>query len=156
MNSRNLVKNRSSLRNDMVASINCLFLLLALSSIFPRPATAGSLFGGAFEEFIRDRVSVGGFVENTSGLAISHGSRYFDTANRFDMNRFTIQPEFNVKFADELKLFMSWRFVKEPPYSMEAQSRRQSVQPASNGGPLPNTYYDEYSPVPWEAVLDYK
>jgi hypothetical protein len=61
-----------------------------------------------------------------------------------------------VKFADELQLFMSWRFIKEPRYNMESKSRKQSVQPAGSGHPLPSTYYDEYSPVPWEAVLDYK
>jgi hypothetical protein len=72
------------------------------------------------------------------------------------MNRFTIQPEFNIKFRDDLTSFISWRFVKEPRYSMESKSRKQSVAPARNGTPLPSTYYDEYSPMPWEAVLDYK
>jgi hypothetical protein len=69
------------------------------------------------------------------------------------MNRLTIQPEFNVKFADELKLFLSWRFVKEPRYSMESESREQSVQPAGKGHPLPSTFYDEYSPVPWGSCF---
>jgi hypothetical protein len=139
----------------MQRSLNCLFLFLILLAA-GSPVEAESIFGGGFERFIRDNVSVGGFVENTTGLAISHGSRFFDTSNRFDMNRFTIQPEFNVKFADELRLFLSWRFVKEPRYRMESESREQSVQPAGSGRPLPSTFYDEYSPVPWEAVLDYK
>ncbi len=115
-----------------------------------------SLFGSDFDRFVQENVTFNGFVENSAGLAISHGSRYFDTANRFDMNRFTIQPEFNVKFRDDLTSFISWRFVKEPRYSMESRSRKQSVAPAKNGTPLASTYYDEYSPVPWEAVLDYK
>jgi hypothetical protein len=135
--------------------LNYLFLFLALS-VAASPLKGESLFGSGFDRFIQDNVSTGGFIENTTGLAISHGSRFFDTSNRFDMNRFTIQPEFNVKFADELKLFLSWRFVKEPRYRMESESREQSVQPAGNGRPLPSTFYDEYSPVPWEAVLDYK
>jgi len=133
-----------------------LTVVLFLNFLLPSPIQAGSLFGDGFEQFVKDNVKFAGFVENTTGLAISHGSRFFDTSNRFDMNRFTIQPEFNVKFADELKLFMSWRFVKEPRYNMESESRKQSVQPAGGGHPLPSTYYDEYSPVPWEAVLDYK
>jgi len=135
--------------------LNYLFQFLALS-VAASPLEGESLFGSGFDRFIQDNVSTGGFIENTTGLAISHGSRFFDTSNRFDMNRFTIQPEFNVKFADELKLFLSWRFVKEPRYRMESESREQSVQPIGNGRPLPSTFYDEYSPVPWEAVLDYK
>jgi len=137
---------------------NCLPSLLAfwLLLIAAQPVHAQSIFGDGFEQFVKDNISFGGFVENTTGLAISHGSRFFDTSNRFDMNRFTIQPEFNVKFRDDLKLFMAWRFVKEPRYNMEAESRKQSVQPAGTGHPLSNKFYDEYSPVPWEAVLDYK
>jgi hypothetical protein len=119
------------------------------------PARAASIFGESLEEFFKEKVSFGGFVENTTGLAVSHAHSHFDTSNPFVMNRFTIQPEFNVDFSHEWKLFLSWRFVKEPRYEMEAKSRRQTVQPASRGGSLPNTFYDEYSPVPWEAVLDY-
>jgi hypothetical protein len=126
-----------------------LFLLIAT------PARAGSIFGEGFEEFFREKVSFGGVVENTTGLAVSHAHSHFDTSNPFVMNRFTIQPEFNVNFRADLKLFLSWRFVKEPRYEMEAKSRRQTVQPAGRNRSLPNTFYDEYSPVPWEAVLDY-
>jgi hypothetical protein len=134
-------------------------ILLLVFSLLLRtatPARSGSVFGDGFEEFVKNNVSFGGFVENTTGLAISHGSRFFDTSNRFDMNRFTIQPEFNFNFRDDLKLFLAWRFVKEPRYKMETESRKQTVQPPGTGHPLPSTYYDEYSPVPWEAVLDYK
>lgn len=138
--------------DHLCLSVACWLLLGAA----PRPVQAQSIFGTGFDQFIRDNVSFSGFIENTTGLAISHGSRFFDTSNRFDMNRFTIQPELNVKLRDDLRLFMSWRFVKEPRYSMETESRKQSVQPAGAGGSLSSTYYDEYSPVPWEAVLDYK
>jgi hypothetical protein len=58
--------------------------------------------------------------------------------------------------SNDFDLFASWRFVKEPRYSMEEKSRKRSVQPAGRGTPLGNTFYDEYTPVPWEAVLDYK
>jgi hypothetical protein len=129
--------------------------VVVLTALFAGPVSAASVFGDEWEKFFQEKVSFGGFVENTTGLAISHGSRFFDTSNPFVMNRFTIQPEFNVTFRDDLKLFLSWRFVKEPRYNMEAESRRRGVQPAGAGGSLPNTYYDEYSPVPWEAVLDY-
>ncbi len=139
-------------RSNCLPSLLAFWLLLAAA----QPVHAQSIFGDGFEQFVKDNISFGGFVENTTGLAISHGSRFFDTSNRFDMNRFTIQPEFNVKFRDDLKLFMAWRFVKEPRYNMEAESRKQSVQPAGTGHPLSNKFYDEYSPVPWEAVLDYK
>jgi hypothetical protein len=72
------------------------------------------------------------------------------------MNRFTIQPEFNVDMADWSKFFISWRFVAEPRYSMETKSREASVTyfPQAPVRPLVFTYYDEYSPVPWEAVWD--
>src|SRR5919106_1463806 len=129
--------------------------VVVLTALFAGPVSADSVFGDEWEKFFQEKVSFGGFVENTTGLAISHGSRFFDTSNRFVMNRFTVQPEFNFNFRDDLKLFLAWRFVKEPRYNMEAKSRRQGVQPAGVGGSLPNTYYDEYSPVPWEAVLDY-
>lgn len=111
----------------LAIKIGALLLLFA-----PIRTHAASPFGEALEQFVRDNVKFGGFVENTTGLAISHGSHFFDTANRFDMNRFTIQPEFNVNFRDDLTSFISWRFVKEPRYSMESKSRKQSVAPPWN------------------------
>ena len=105
-----------------------LFLLGSLLSLLvATTAQAYSIFGDEWEKFFTERVRFSGFVENTTGLAISHGDRHFDTSNRFDMNRFTIQPEFNVNFTDSFKLFISWKFVKEPRYNMEAKSRRKSV-----------------------------
>lgn len=120
------------------------------------PVFSQSILSDELERFFREKVSFGGFIENTSGLSVSHGSRFFDTSNRFIMNRFTIQPEFNFNFSDQAKLFISWRFVKEPRYNAEAKSREQSVTffPARPVKPLPNTYYDEDSFKPWEAVLD--
>jgi hypothetical protein len=142
---------------DFTGISHLLFLVFLLTLLQPNCSTAQqSIFGMSFDEFVRDNMKFSGFTENTTGLAISHGSHFFDTSNRFDMNRFTIQPEFNIKFCDDLTSFISWRFIKEPRYSMESKSRKQSVQPAGNGTPLPSTYYDEYSPVPWEAVFDYK
>jgi hypothetical protein len=118
-------------------------------------AWAGIL-GDDWEKFFREKVSFGGFVENTSGVSVSAGSRFFNTSNRFVMNRFTIQPEFNVDMAEWAKFFISWRFVAEPRYSMETKSRKASVTyfPPQPVRPLIVTYYSEYSPVPWEAVLD--
>jgi hypothetical protein len=132
-------------------SIACVVLLIFSSS----PALAGVL-GEEWEKFFKEKVSFGGFVENTSGVSVSHGSHFFNTSNRFVMNRFTIQPEFNVDMAEWAKFFISWRFVAEPRYSMETKSREATVtypfpQPVR---PLIVTYYSEYSPVPWEAVLD--
>ena len=123
---------------------------------FCGPAAGQSLLGDEWEKFFKEKVSFSGFIENASGLAVSHGSRFFDTSNRFIMNRFTVQPELNFNFSDEAKLFVSWRFVKEPRYSAEAKSREQSVTyfPAAPVKPLPNTFYDEDSFKPWEAVFD--
>jgi hypothetical protein len=120
------------------------------------PAWAGIL-SDDWEKFFTEKVSFSGFVENTSGVSVSHGSRFFNTSNRFVMNRFTIQPEFNVDMADWSKFFISWRFVAEPRYSMETKSREATVTYFPRGRPvqpLVFTYYDEYSPVPWEAVWD--
>jgi hypothetical protein len=123
---------------------------------FGAPAAGQSLLGDEWEKFFKEKVSFSGFIENTSGLSVSHGSRFFDTSNRFIMNRFTVQPEINFNFSDEAKFFISWRFVKEPRYSAEAKSREQSVTyfPAAPVKPLPNTFYDEDSFKPWEAVFD--
>ncbi|HEU4341936.1 MAG TPA: DUF1302 family protein, partial [Candidatus Binatia bacterium] len=132
--------------------IACLALVLSHST----DVTAASIMGEEWEKFFREKVSFGGFVENTTGLSVSHGDRHFNTSNRFIMNRFTIQPEFNVEFTDWAKLFISWRFVKEPRYSAEAKSREKSVTyfPPAPVSPLKSTFYDEDSPKPWEAVLD--
>ena len=108
-------------------------------------------------KFLREKVSFSGFAENATGLSVSHGSRFFNTSNRLDMQRFTLQPEFNVDMTGWAKFFISWRFVKEIRYSAEAKSRHSrpvSTFPPSPVEPLPNTYYDEDSFKPWEAVLD--
>ena len=143
-------------RTHVTGTFDLALLIFLLLLVQPSSSTAQSIFGKNFDEFVKDNIKFSGFTENTTGLAISHGSHFFDTSNPFDMNRFTIQPEFNIKLRDDLTSFISWRFVKEPPYNMESKSRKQSVQPAANGTPLVPTYYDEYSPVPWEAILDYK
>ena len=96
---------------------------LVLIALFSSHASAESIFGEEWEKFFKEKVSFGGFVENTSGVSVSHGSHFFNTSNRFIMNRFTIQPEFNVEMADWAKFFISWRFVAEPRYSAETKSR---------------------------------
>jgi hypothetical protein len=142
----------------MKSQLRAAHLILTILSLifFSAPAAGQSLLGDEWEKFFKEKVSFSGFIENTSGLSVSHGSRFFDTSNRFIMNRFTVQPELNFNFSDEAKLFVSWRFVKEPRYSAEAKSREQSVTyfPAAPVKPLPNTFYDEYSLKPWEAVFD--
>jgi Protein of unknown function (DUF1302) len=127
-------------------------VLVVLSST---PSWAGIL-GDEWEKFFKENVSLSGFIENTSGVSVSHGSRFFNTSNRFIMNRFIIQPELNVEMAEWAKLFISWRFVAEPRYSAETKSREATVTyfPPQPVRPLIVTYYSEYSPVPWEAVLD--
>ena len=129
---------------------------VALTAFFSGPVFAASIVGDEWQKFFEEKVSFGGFAENVSGLSVSHGSRFFNTSNRFIMNRFTIQPEFNVEMTDWAKLFISWRFVVEPRYSAETKSREGSVSyfPPQPVRPLRIDYYDEYSPVPWEAVLD--
>jgi hypothetical protein len=119
-------------------------------------ALAQSPFSHGWEQFLKDKVSFGGFVENATGLAVSHGTRFFNTANRLDMQRFTIQPEIQVNATDWAKFFISWRFVKEIRYSAEAKSREKSVTyfPPMPVKPLSSTFYDEDSFKPWEAVLD--
>jgi hypothetical protein len=128
-------------------------VLMVLSANF---AWAESPLSEEWAKFIKEKVSFGGFVENTSGVSVSAGSHFFNTSNRFVMNRFTIQPEFNVDMAEWAKFFISWRFVAEPRYSMETKSREASVTyfPFQPVRPLVISYYSEYSAVPWEAVLD--
>lgn len=128
-------------------------LFLALS-LWVHGSEAASVDGG-WESFFKEKVSFSGFVENTTGLAIGSGSPQFNTSNRFIMNRFTIQPEFNADISEQLKFFISWRFVAEPRYSAESKSRRATVQPAGTGGSLPVDFYSEYKGVPWEAVADF-
>jgi hypothetical protein len=118
------------------------------------PVSAASILGDDWEKFLQERVSFGGFVENTTGLSVSSGAQHFANSNRFIMNRFTIQPEFNFNFTEQVKFFISWRFVAEPRYNMETKSRRNQIQPAGTGKPLPVDFYSEYKGVPWEAVLD--
>ena len=115
-----------------------IFALAALViACFSGPVAGQSIFSNDWERFLEEKVSFGGFIENTTGVSISHGSRFFNTSNRFIMNRFTVQPEFNVDAADSLKLFLSWKFVAEPRYSAETKSREASVIPAGTGGPAP-------------------
>ena len=135
------------------------WLIACLAGVFASttPLSAASLLGDDWETFFKDKVSFRGFVENVSGLSVSHGDRHFNTSNRLDMQRFTIQPEFQVNATDWAKFFISWRFVKEIRYSAEGKSRKTrpvSYFPPAPVQPLPNTYYDEDSPKPWEAVLD--
>jgi hypothetical protein len=129
-------------------------LAVLVIASFSGPVAGQSIFSNDWEKFLEEKVSFGGFIENTTGVSISHGSRFFNTSNRFIMNRFTVQPEFNVDAADSLKLFLSWKFVAEPRYSAETKSREASVIPAGTGGPLPVDFYSEYKGVPWEAVAD--
>jgi hypothetical protein len=131
-----------------------LAIAVLTTALFCGSAGGQSIFSDDWEKFLEEKVSFGGFVENTTGVSISRGSRFFNTSNRFIMNRFTVQPEFNFDFADSFKLFLSWRFVAEPRYSAETKSREASVQPAGSGGPLPVDFWSEYKGVPWEAVAD--
>ncbi|TAK08275.1 hypothetical protein EPO44_02845 [bacterium] len=139
------------MRKKILSLLGPLLILLTTSHV-----QAYSIFGDEVENFLKERVSFGGFVENATGLSVSHGDRHFNTSNRLDMQRFTIQPEFQVNATDWAKLFISWRFVKEIRYSAEAKSREKSVSyfPPVPVKPLPNTFYDEDSFKPWEAVLD--
>jgi hypothetical protein len=136
----------------------CLIGFLALL-LKPAVVNAASLLGDDWEKFFKEKVSISGFVENLSGLSVGGGSKFFNTSNRLDKQRFTIQPEINVDMADWAKFFISWKFAKEIRYSSEVKSRKATVTypPFPPGQPvkaLPNTYYDTFSPVPWEAVLD--
>lgn len=141
----------------MILAQRKLILLVAaafVTAVFHSRAAGQSIFSDDWEKFLQEKVSFGGFVENTTGVSISSGSRFFNTSNRFIMNRFTVQPEFNVDFDDSFKLFLAWKFVAEPRYSAETKSREAAVQPAGTGGPLPVDFYSEYKGVPWEAVAD--
>lgn len=138
--------------------LNLFWLSACLALVFTSttPLSAASLLGDDWEAFFRDKVSFRGFAENVTGLSVSHGDRHFNTSNRLDMQRFTIQPEINVDATSWAKFFISWRFVKEIRYSAEGKSRKNTVAyfPTAPVNPLPNTFYDEYRPKPWEAVLD--
>jgi len=102
------------------------------------PSGAASILGEEWEKFLTEKVKFGGFVDNTTGLAIGPDGdrRHFKTSNRFIMERFTIQPEFNAQMTDWAKFFISWRFVKEPRYNAEARSRRTGgVRPVAANRP---------------------
>ena len=141
-----------SLPRKLLSPVIAIVVTLLLSG----PVSGESLISEEWETFLKEKVSFGGFLENTSGLSVSHGSRFFNTSNRFIMNRFTVQPEVNVDMTDWAKFFISWRFVKEPRYNAEAKSRERSVTyfPAAPVKPLSNRFYDEDSFKPWESVLD--
>ena len=131
-----------------------LAIAVLVTAFFGGRAAGQSVLSDDWEKFFKEKVSFGGFAENTTGLSISHGSRFFNTSNRFIMNRFTLQPEFNLDFSESFKLFLSWRFVAEPRYSAETKSREAAVQPPGSGRALPSDFYSEYKGVPWEAVAD--
>lgn len=126
----------------------------ALSLLMAGQVMAASLLGEGFEKFFKEKVRFGGFVENITGFSVGQEHFQFSTSPRFVMNRFTFQPETNFNFHRRVKLFLSWRFVVEPRYSMETKIRRRSVSPAGSGGSLPGDFYNETKGVPWEAVLD--
>ena len=126
----------------------------ALAFLLAGQVMAASLLGEGFEKFFKEKIRFGGFVENITGLSVGQEHFQFSTSPRFVMNRFTFQPETNINFHRRVKLFISWRFVVEPRYSMETKIRRRSVAPAGSGGSLPGDFYNETKGVPWEAVLD--
>lgn len=131
-------------------------LLMVIGSFLVFLNTSGShadsVQGEKWKEFLTKKVRVRGFVENITGLSIAKGDTNFSTSNRFIMNRLTFQPEFNVDFADSLKLFISWRLAKDARYNKEAGDRRRNTPPLE---PLDNTFYDDTSFQPRELVLDY-
>jgi len=126
----------------------------ALAFLLAGQVMAASFLGEGFEKFFKEKIRFGGFVENITGLSVGQEHFQFSTSPRFVMNRLTFQPETNINFHRRVKLFISWRFVVEPRYSMETKIRRRSVAPAGSGGSLPGDFYNETKGVPWEAVLD--
>jgi hypothetical protein len=130
-----------------------IFAVLMMVLARTTPACADSLTGTAWEKFLKEKVGFGGYLENVTGLSIAAGDRKFTTSNRFIMNRLTFQPEFNVDFDEQLRLFISWRFAKEPRYNKEAKDRKRNVPSLR---PLDNTFYDEDSFKPWEMIFDIK
>ena len=55
-------------------------VLMVLSS---SSASAESLLSEEWEKFFKEKVSFGGFVENTSGVSVSSGSRFFQHLKPF-------------------------------------------------------------------------
>ena len=117
-------ESKASNYRKVVLGIAVIILVAAL--VGHAPAAEEPIVDSEWGQFLKDKVSFNGFVENPTGLSISHGSRFFNTSNRFIMNRTTFQPEFDVEAADWAKFFISWRFVKEPRYNAEASSGGQS------------------------------
>src|SRR5262245_30901177 len=99
---------------------------IVLLVLFSTSSWAGIL-SDDWEKFFQEKVSFSGFVENTSGVAVGKGSHFFNTSNRFVMNRFTIQPEFNVDMADWSKFFISWRFVRSPAIAWKRKAARRAL-----------------------------
>src|SRR3990167_5024954 len=144
---RNRVRRRFMRFRRMISFLDNLLVAFLMTA----PAQASSILGEEWEKFFKERVTFAGFIENTTGLSIAAGDSKFTTSNRFIMNRFTIQPELNIDLAESAKLFISWRFVKEPRYNKETKDRRRNSPPLQ---PLENTFYDEDSLKPWELALD--
>src|SRR3989338_9589423 len=89
----------------MISFLDNLLIIFLMTA----PARASSILGGEWEKLFKERVTFAGFIENTTGLSIVAGDSKFTTSNRFIMNRFVIQPEFNFDFDERVKLFISWR-----------------------------------------------
>ena len=56
---------------------------LVLIALFSSHASAESILGEEWEKFFKEKVSFGGFVENTSGVSVSHGKPLFQHLEPF-------------------------------------------------------------------------
>ena len=95
-------------------------VLVVLSS---SPACAG-IFGDDWEKFFKEKVSFGGFVENTSGVSVSHGSQFFNTSNRFIMNRFTYSAGIQFRFCRAVEIFYFLEIRRRAPVQRRDQKPR--------------------------------
>jgi hypothetical protein len=57
-----------------------LAMAILMSVVFGGSAAGQSVLSNDWEKFFEEKVSFGGFVENTTGFSISRGSRFFDSA----------------------------------------------------------------------------
>ena len=56
---------------------------LVLMALFSSPASAESILGEEWEKFFKEKVSFGGFVENTSGVSVGAREPFFQHVEPF-------------------------------------------------------------------------
>jgi len=135
-------------------ALGSLFFAVVTSTIVCTPMAHGEFtIGREVRAFLSEKVRFAGYTENIVGVMIAGGDETSTSSNRMMKQRFTINPEININFSKQVRVFAAWRFVKEIRYGKEVIDRANATPPRS---PPTNRFYDESSFVPREAVFDFE